>query len=366
VRRNNRGTRRLAAVLGVVACVFTASSITAEAQPAALQWTVTPTGRQPANLDDIDSRAGETWAVGGDQIDGFQDQRPLALRWDGRSWKATAQPVRTNATLQSVAVAGARNVWAVGEDRADPETPKPLVMHWNGTRWRVVPGPSVPTGSFGTVAIGPNGAVWAAGWANVDGKEHAVVYRYSGGTWQPLTTGLEGSINGNTLAVISAKDAWLGLNGGLAHFDGKRWTLVDDVPADGSQIPTGIAVAGPKDIWLVGVEHVAQDRPLVLHYDGVSWTRVPAPTGWSQLYDVALRGNRPVAVGERFEESGNFIFAKPYVLEYRGSKFVEAPSPDAEYGTLTGAAAANGRLWTTGLTSTTPDAPFSAFTAFAR
>ncbi|MEV0797888.1 hypothetical protein AB0I34_09370 [Kribbella sp. NPDC050281] len=234
--------------------MFTGSSITAEAQPgaaqAALQWTVTPTGRQPANLDDIDSRAGETWAVGGDQIDGFQDQRPLALRWDGKRWKATAQPVRTNATLQSVAVAGAENVWAVGEDRADPATPKPLVMHWNGARWRVVPGPSVPTGSFGSVAIGPNGAVWAAGWANVDGQEHAVVYRYAGGSWQPLTAGLEGSINGNTLAVISAKDAWLGLNGGLAHFDGKRWTLVDDVPADGSQIPTGIAVAGPKNICL--------------------------------------------------------------------------------------------------------------------
>jgi hypothetical protein len=361
---------RTFAVAGVVAVTIAAGSTTAEAQPVKpLDWTQTPTKSQPAILNDIDARAAATWAVGSDLVDDFQDQRPLALRWDGAHWKTTPQPMRTNSTLESVAVAGPKNVWAVGEDRADPAQPKPLVLHWNGSAWRVIPGPAVPTGSFDEVTIGPDGAPWAAGWASIDGKEHAVVYRYAGRSWQPLTTGLEESINGNTLTVIAKNDAWLGLNAGLAHFDGKSWKLVDDVPTDGSQIPNKLVAAGPKDIWAVGVEHkggIEGETPLVLHYNGVSWTKIATPSGSAQLYDVALRNNRPVAVGESLVISGNTITSKPLVLDYQGSKFVKAKSPTTADGTLTGVVAASGKLWAVGLAATLPTGEYAAFAAFAK
>jgi hypothetical protein len=333
----------------------------AEAVGAPLHWTQTPTGRTNAILDDVDANAGEIWAVGGDLIDDFADQRPLALRWVGGRWQATPQPMRTNSALVSVAVAGADDVWAVGEDRADPLTTKPLVVHWNGRAWRVVPGPTVPAGSFGAVEVGPDGTVCTGGWANVDGTEHAVVYRYAGGKWQPLTAGLEQSVNVNALAVISENDAWLGLNAGLAHFDGTKWELASDVPSDGSHIPTALAVAGPKDIWAVGVEHAETEVPLVLHYDGSSWTRVPAAPGSAQLYGVALHNDRPVVVGERFEQSGDLVVANPLVLEYRGSRFVRAASPTDADGTLTGVDASGRRLWATGLVIAGGISPLAAF-----
>jgi hypothetical protein len=362
--------RRASAVLGVVAVMLAAGSTTAEAQPAkALGWTQTPTKRQPATLNDIDAHTASTWAVGSDLVDGFQDQRPLVLRRAGGQWKATPQPMRTNSMLESVAVAGAKNVWAVGENRADPEHPKPLVLHWNGSAWRVVPGPAVPAGSFDEVTIGPDGTPWMTGWASVAGKECAVVYRYAADAWHPVNKGLEGSINGNALTVIAKNDAWLGLNAGLAHFDGKAWKLVDDVPSDGSQIPTALVAAGPKNVWAVGVEHSggpAGERPLALHYNGVAWSKVPTPAGSAQLYDVALRNNRPVAVGERFEESGNTILAKPIVFEFRGSKFVKAASPTNGEGTLTAADAADGRLWTVGLRPNPTTGEYAAFAAFAK
>jgi hypothetical protein len=341
----------------------TQAEIKAESTRAPLQWTQTSTPRQNAALNDIATHPAGTWAVGGDLLDGFREQRPLALRWEVDRWRPTPQPVTSNATLESVAVTGANDVWAVGEDRADPQRPKPLALHWNGKAWQVVPGPAVPAGSFSDVVVGPDGNVWATGWAEVDGSEHAVVYRYADGTWQPLSAGLEQSINGNTLTVISENDAWLGLNAGLAHFDGKSWRLVDEVPADGSQIPTAMAAAGPNDIWLVGVEHTEKELPLLLHYDGVSWTRVPAPRLEGQLYDVALRNGRPVAVGERFEEADNIVTARPLVLEHRGSRFVRAASPTDDEGTLTGIAAAGSKLWAGGLVI---EGEVSAFTAIGR
>jgi hypothetical protein len=326
-----------------------------------LQWTTTPTHRQPATFNDVATGAGGTWAVGGDQVQDFQDQRPLAMRWDGKTWKATAQPVQTNAVLENVAVGTANNVWAVGEDRANPDQPKPLALHWNGTEWQVVKPPAVPTGSFDDVVLAPDKSAWISGWANVDGKERAVVYRYAAGKWQALNTGLDTSINGNVLSVLSATNAWLGLNAGLAHFDGKRWTLVKDLPTNGSQIPTAMAAAGPKNIWLVGVQYTPGIRPLAMHYNGTNWTQVAAPTGMAQLYGVVLRNNRPIAVGERFE--GPNQTAKPYVLQLTGTKFVPAPAPKAPTGTLTSVTATKSCLWTVGMTATSPTTPFTALAA---
>jgi len=337
--------RKIAVTLTLTG-LLVAPALTAQAAPA---WTVTPTKSQPSMLDDIDAKNGEIWAVGSDLVDSWSDLRPLAFRWNGTRWVETRQPMRTNSTLTSVAVAGAKNVWAVGEDRAVPEKTKPLAMRWNGTAWKVVPGPDVPAGSFSDVTIAPDGTPWVSGWADVGGREHAVVYRYVKGAWQQLTDGLENSVNGNTLAVFSATDAWLGLNAGMAHFDGKTWTLSDDVPADGSKIPTGLVATGPNDIWASGVDHTTRERPLVLHYDGKAWSQVRTPQNWSQLYDITLLNGRPIAVGEKFDESGNTITEHPLVLSLQNGAFVETTGPAAKIGTLTGVEAVGNRLWTVGM-----------------
>ena len=142
---------------------------------------------------------------------------------------------------------------------------------------------------------------------------------------------------------------------------------MDDVPSDGSQIPTALAAGGPKNIWAVGVQHSsAGELPLALHYDGVSWTRVSVPRGSAQLYDVALRNGRPVAVGESIEQTGDTVVTKPLVLEHRGSSFVRAQSPTEAMGTLTTVDAFEGRLWSAGLVTAASTGEISPFAAFAR
>ena len=332
---------------------------------ASIEWVQASPDRHQAILADIDSRSGSTWAVGSDLVVDFADQRPLALRRQNDKWVVTPQPMRTNSSLNSVAVGSATDVWAVGDDFSDPAAAKPLVMHWDGRAWTVVPGPAVATGSFSAVEIGPDGAVWAAGWANVGGTERAAVYRYAGGRWKSLNAGLADALNANTLVVVSANDAWVGLNSGsvLAHFTGARWTAAKGVPLDG--VPTGFAATGPDDIWMAGIDHGA-DVPigasLLMHYDGSAWTRVAAPGGSTQLYDITVRNGRPVAVGESFDAG---FHSRQLVLRYNGARFVEVAAPTGAEGTLTGVTAAGTRLWTVGLvlpTATTFD-PYAARTS---
>lgn len=319
----------------------------------ALNWTGTPIGGGASYLDDVDSTPDGTWAVGRTLVDGFSDTRPLALQRTDGAWVATPTPIRTNAVLYSVAVAAADEVWAVGADFTDPRVSKPLVLRWNGRKWRVVRAPAVPSGAFGDVVVGSDGSVWVAGWADVDGIEHAVVYRYARGRWRLLSSGLEQSINGNALLVRSATDAWLALNPGLAHFDGKTWTLVEEFPADGSQIVVGLVAASSNSLWAVGVQHTSSgERPLALRYDGSTWTSVAVPKESAQLYDVAIWHDRPVAVGERFtHESDGTVSNQQYVLEYRNGRYAEAEAPHVPEGpnaVLTGVVAGPSRLWAVG------------------
>jgi hypothetical protein len=326
----------------------------AAAGPPKLGWTNAPVKLPDTHLDDVDSTRAGTWAVGVTLLEGFHDTRPLVVRWQSGRWVATPTPIHIHSRLHSVAVAGANEVWAVGVELADPQLQKPLVLRWNGRAWRVVRPPSVRTGGFAEVVVAPDGSVWVAGWAEVDGAEHGVVYRYARGRWHSLSAGLEQTMNGNALLVESATDAWLAPNPGLAHFDGKAWTSVDEVPSDGSQILTRLVSAGPADIWAVGLAHgggPGQVRPLAIHYDGTSWSSVPTPAETGQLHDMALWHGRPVAVGNQFIRQGQVLLERPYVLEHRRGEFVRAAAPTlpaAATGVLSGVVAARSRLWTVG------------------
>ena len=63
------------------------------------------------------------------------------------------------------------------------------------------------------------------------------------------------------------------------------WRVTPTPNPGGNQVATiyflGVAAAGPKDAWGVGIDDVRFRRPLVEHWDGRSWApvRVPQPVG---------------------------------------------------------------------------------------
>ncbi|MDT0344961.1 beta propeller repeat protein [Streptomyces litchfieldiae] len=307
-------------------------------------WTETPIGQPGLMIEDVDAADGVAWAVGSES-----GERLVALRRDGDTW-TDATPDVSGANLVEVAVAAADDVWAVGWDgSADEGMTSPLVLHWDGTTWAEIPSPA-EIGAFDDVVVDAEGTVWVTGWARIGSAEPAVVYQYADGEWTEYADGLEGAINGNSLTVLAPDDAWLALNPGLAHFDGTSWTMVEEFPADGSQILSGIAAVDATDIWAAGHQYTGGAiQPIAWHYDGSEWSEVPTPNVSAQVYDVTIVEGHPVVVGEELDRdwaSTPLVLTTKAGAERPGLVQVAGPTTDAVV--LTSADADAGRLWVAG------------------
>ncbi|MEU0316268.1 hypothetical protein [Nocardioides sp. NPDC006273] len=324
-------------------------------------WTVTPVDLPLTDvmLDDVATGGGTTWAVGTGS-DGGEATSPVIVRRVDGSWAATPTPASTG-QLDAIAADPTGDAWAAGVTYDENGTAHPLLLNWEGGAWSEIKGPDVLVGQFSDIALGTDGTVWVSGFAGeTDSSAHAVVYQYAAGTWTLHDDGIEGALNGNELAVIAPDDIWLALNPGLAHFDGSRWTLVQNFPDAGSHILTSFAVSSRNDIWAAGVEHTRRgERPTIWHFDGRRWSAARAPKQSAQLYDIEVTSTGPIAVGEQFDAD---LRATPFVLALDGARFVETTTPSTDDAVLTGLDDVDGRLWTVG---TYIGAGFSGLAAYA-
>ena len=155
-----------------------------------------------------------------------------------------------------------------------------------------------------------------------------------------------GSLDGNQLgdvAVISANDIWaVGTTGtGLEsirtlteHWNGSRWTVV---PSPNGNLPLNFLSAvdgsGPNDVWAVGFTWTGdfrddRSRTMVLHWDGVRWSRVPSPNsvypGNRLLGVVALAPNNVWAVGNTYD----YTSYRTLIMHWNGVRWSIVPSPN--------------------------------------
>lgn len=99
----------------------------------------------PTFVDQISgSASGNVWAVGefgGDPSPPATPGRPVAFRWNGKSWRAvTSMPHPLSFLPARIAVASPRNVWITAR-KATSSSPV-YALHWNGTRWRRITAPA--------------------------------------------------------------------------------------------------------------------------------------------------------------------------------------------------------------------------------
>lgn len=241
-------------------------------------------------------------------------------------WEAmtTPNPGTGHNVLYDVSGTSATDVWAVGQYEVRPHIPRyPVAVHWDGDAWRTTEVP-VPAGMndvdlSAVAAVAPDD-VWAVGSA--------------GSASGPPTTSL------------------------ITHWDGSSWQLVPGPDLGGSNgisHLTGVAAAGPDDVWAVGYVHQdAVSRPVAQHWDGRAWTVVPVPApgaGHSRLSSVAARSSDDVwAVGYAPSRSAGHVL-EPYVLHWDGRAWsrVDTPNGGAEGTWLTDVAIGpSGEVWATG------------------
>jgi len=197
----------------------------------------------------------------------------LIQHWDGTRWNVVSGPSvggASGSALYGVTAVSANDVWAVGAAGGQN-----LIEHWNGTEWSV----SYTSNTAGSlVAVDALSATDI--WAVSDGM---LTMHYNGATWSelPAPPGVSGNLA--DVEAISANDVWAvgGTNNQTLtqtltiHWNGTQWTRVPSPnPVPYSSGLTGVAAAGPNDVWAIAYSAGLDYGTLVLHWDGAQWNTV--------------------------------------------------------------------------------------------
>jgi len=238
------------------------------------QWSISPgpkfgSGEQPSIFAMTSTSADDIWAIGSL----LQDEELLFFlfeHWDGTAWTATLS-LSGDAFLMGASADATNDAWAVGFNGPENDTSASLAMHFNGKNWQQVATPNVGSGANqlnGVLALAPNN-VWAVGFST------------------PVPPPQEAA----TLTLIE-------------HFDGTGWSVVPspNVGPDNSFQSNrlfGLTANSPTDIWAFGSFFASngsgEQRTLLLHWDGKTWTIAPSPdpTRGGFLSDLLFAGVTP-------------------------------------------------------------------------
>jgi hypothetical protein len=223
-----------------------------------VQWSEVSRPEQPGGMllnDVVALASNDVWAVGAN--DGFHST--ITMHWDGAAWTIVPSPnpgFLEDNVLTAVSAVAPNDIWAVGYLYPKGGSPTTITIHWDGTQWSHVPSPN-PGNYFrqlyGVTAVAPND-IWAVGSYSPD----------LGTTYLPM----------------------------FLHYDGASWTHVPGPVFPDYSVLRDVHAVAADDIWAVGtnaVDNFAPFETLIMHYDGVSWTRVFSPNGgrtFSRLYGV--------------------------------------------------------------------------------
>jgi hypothetical protein len=266
-------------------------------------------------------------------------------------WGVIASPNQgqLDNALKGIAGVAANDLWAVGE--YNPGVPptatgrRTLIEHWDGVQWSIVPSPnpSWPGMDYATLedvaALSPTDA-WAVGYSQdfASLKLNTLIQRWNGTQWKivrspnPAGTDQPNQLFG--VAAESANSVWaVGMTGLfpddaplILHWTGLGWKRV---PND-CQSPQTLGYAGlnavlalgPNDVWAAG------DAALC-HYDGQGWTVVPSPQPRPEFLEIAypllgLSGTGPNdvwAVGARIRDLGDILDWSTLIEHWDGTEW---------------------------------------------
>ncbi|MGN9781319.1 hypothetical protein ACTMTF_07825 [Nonomuraea sp. ZG12] len=281
-----------------------------EKVPLSARWKLVPGLPDDHNwergLYDVSAASPErAWAAG---YQGWEDGVEMTLRhWDGARWRRL--PAGHSGSLAAVDADGPANAWAVGGGAYD----KPVALQWDGRSWRRHRSPlnarDVAVDGGRVVLISSSQAVQGNGARFVrklvvsrPAAELRAVSAGGGHTWiagerrgQPMVwhgsaRGFEEAEmpvvpGGGTLGAVwqnSPSDVWAVGHAGesplVLRWNGVSWKRVE-LPPDWRGGLTSVTAFGPRDVWIASLRIGTTPRSVVLlHWDGRTWTRERSPS----------------------------------------------------------------------------------------
>ncbi len=268
-----------------------------------------------------------------------------ALTCDG-SLTAGPQPTISNGGASAVGVSAKAGRWGVGQRTEFGSTTKQFAvsLHWDGARWVKVQMANARAFEPKTLAVF-GAKAWTAGRrsdpSTGGGDAGSAIERWNGTSWRRASH-VPAVMNAGTTSVwaiggSSRRDIWAGgatiVNNGwrvvMLHWDGGSWSRVPaplPLPVDafdGDFRLTSIAASAPDDAWAVGFAFPFGQQSFALHWDGTAWSivnpSVPDAPSNNSLSDVAARGSEVWAVGT--------AGGAPLLLRWNGAAWTRMPSP---------------------------------------
>ena len=253
-------------------------------------------------------------------------------------WSAVNVPASPGSGLLSVSASSTTDAWAVWQ----------AMYHWNGSHWTkvIAPGVGHPDSVIRSVVAVAEGNAWAVGYTSFLGTPQTLVERWNGTKWivMPSPT-VAGGSNFDAIAAISPNDIWaVGSRAGgyplatmttlTAHWNGSSWTQVPapNVANRSHTLDDVVAIAS-NDVWAVGSSRDIGGlfRTLIVHWDGSTWSAVPSPNlpGENSLTGVsATSANDVWAVGNAYDG----VTSRQLFLHWNGSvwsQVEDASAPNA-------------------------------------
>jgi hypothetical protein len=267
------------------------------------RWSSVPAGA-PGRTDlrsVAASSPSDAWAVG--ETNRGTSQAPVAVHWDGRAWRQVPLSVPSGTYLSSVSVTSPADAWAVGAYPASsPSTSGsqvPIALHWDGRSWRRVPLPGLPPGgsaNLSGVSAASASDAWAVGGYTDGNQEGTLVLHWNGSSWSRVAS-VPAGVGGPFVAATAAGYTWLA--GSLAGlWNGHDWTtapvpLVANHLGDRGGNVSGLAASG-HTAWVAGnycapvAACETELLPILLRWTGSGWQRTPVPA--SDSTDISIFG----------------------------------------------------------------------------
>ena len=174
------------------------------------------------------------------------------------------------------------------------------------------------------------------------GTRSTLIEQASGGAWTLVASpNVAGSTDNSLMAVAGTQATglwavgyWLsptGLQPLVLRYDTTQsspsWVLVGGVPPVGlvDTVLTGVAVRTASDVWAVGYcNDGGADRPVALHWDGITWTSSPVPGAGLLRKVSAVAAGNVWAAGSYYNASAQHY--RTLVVHFNGTKWTTVVS----------------------------------------
>ncbi len=217
----------------------------------------------------VATSAKNAWAFGGTDLSHTIPGAPVAEHWNGTSWTGRRLPSGLTDSIVAASAPAAKDVWAVTGMGGN-------ILRWNGSTWSLAKHLSGSGQLTGVTAVSASN-VWVFGAGGFTGG--LGTWHYNGSTWTHLTTGAAAGVD--MASPVSAASMWAigsvsAPDDSIVHYYRGTWRTLTAKALSGLQFTDILAESG-SDVWAAATSATNSFKPLLLNYNGSTWTRFPLP-----------------------------------------------------------------------------------------